>query len=71
MHSNVNLESVFGALGLLVAGFVLALLWLVFDLPSDTRCPALHVGESILPTHFIIGHRNSLLQRKTRFRLEP
>jgi hypothetical protein len=71
MSSNVNLESVVGALGLLGAGFILTLLWLVFDLPSDTRCPALLVGESLLPTRFIIGHENSLLHRRTRFRLEP
>lgn len=71
MHSNVNLESVVGALGLLGAGFVLALLGLVFDLPSNSRCPARLVGESMLPTRFIIGHENSLFHRKPRFRPEP
>jgi hypothetical protein len=44
---------------------------LVFDLPPDARGPALLVNESMLPTRFMIGHENSLLHRKTWFRLEP
>jgi hypothetical protein len=42
---------------------------LVFDLPVDVREPRLliHEGESI--THFIIGHENSPLHKKTAFQL--
>jgi hypothetical protein len=42
---------------------------LVFDLPADARSPTLLINESDLPTHFIIGHENSLLHKKTEFRL--
>jgi len=44
---------------------------LVFDLPADAREPALLINESDLPTRFIIGHENSLLHKKTEFRLSP
>jgi hypothetical protein len=44
---------------------------LVFDLPPDARAPALLVNEAIFPTRFIIGHENSPLHKKTKFRLEP
>ena len=41
----------------------------VFDLPADIQNPTLliHEGESV--THFVIGHENSLLHRKTRFQI--
>jgi hypothetical protein len=42
---------------------------LVFDLPADARDPVLLVNESDLPTHFIIGHENSPLHKKTEFKL--
>jgi hypothetical protein len=42
---------------------------LVFDLPADARAPALLINESDLPTRFIIGHENSLLHKKTEFKL--
>lgn len=42
---------------------------LVFDLPADARDPVLLINESDLPTHFIIGHENSLLHKKTEFKL--
>ena len=29
------------------------------------------LNESSLPTRFIIGHENSLLHRRTKFRIEP
>ncbi len=42
---------------------------LVFDLPADAPAPRLliHEGETI--THFIIGHENSPLHKKTEFQL--
>ena len=42
---------------------------LVFDLPADIKNPTLliHEGESL--THFVIGHENSLLHKKTRFQI--
>ncbi|HMF54964.1 MAG TPA: hypothetical protein VK619_01275 [Pyrinomonadaceae bacterium] len=43
---------------------------LVFDLPADARGARLLVNESDLPTHFIIGHENSPLHKKTEFTLE-
>lgn len=42
---------------------------LVFDLPADARDTRLLVNESDLPTHFIIGHENSPLHKKTEFKL--
>lgn len=44
---------------------------LVFDLPEGARGLTLLLNESGLPTRFIIGHENSLLHHKTRFKLEP
>ncbi len=44
---------------------------LVFDLPADATNPQLLINEADLPTHFIIGHENSPLHKKTRFKLEP
>lgn len=44
---------------------------LVFDLPPGVREPVLLVNESSLPTRFIIGHENSLLHGRTKFRVEP
>lgn len=42
---------------------------LVFDLPADISNPTLLLNENAWLTHFIIGHENSLLHKKTRFRL--
>lgn len=42
---------------------------LVFELPTDAREPILLINESDLPTRFIIGHENSLLHKKTEFKL--
>ncbi|HZT58531.1 MAG TPA: hypothetical protein VFA21_07900 [Pyrinomonadaceae bacterium] len=42
---------------------------LVFDLPPDAGDPVLLINESDLPTHFIIGHENSPLHKKTEFKL--
>jgi hypothetical protein len=42
---------------------------LVFDLPADARDPVLLLNESAPETHFIIGHENSLLHKKTEFKL--
>lgn len=42
---------------------------LVFDLPNDARDPVLLLNESSPETHFIIGHENSLLHKKTEFKL--
>ena len=42
---------------------------LVFDLPANARAERLLVNESDLPTHFIIGHENSPLHKKTEFKL--
>ena len=42
---------------------------LVFDLPADASDPVLLINESDLPTRFIIGHENSLLHKKTEFKL--
>ena len=41
----------------------------VFDLPADIKNPTLliHEGESL--THFVIGHENSPLHKKTRFQI--
>ena len=43
---------------------------LVFDLPEDARSPVLLINESDPPTRFIIGHENSPLHAKTKFRLD-
>ena len=42
---------------------------MVFDLPADIKNPTLliHEGESL--THFVIGHENSFLHKKTRFQI--
>jgi hypothetical protein len=42
---------------------------LVFDLPSEARSPILLINESSPETHFIIGHENSPLHKKTEFKL--
>jgi hypothetical protein len=42
---------------------------LAFDLPPDAGDPVLLINESDLPTHFIIGHENSPLHKKTEFKL--
>jgi hypothetical protein len=42
---------------------------LVFDLPSDASAPVLLVNEDSPETRFIIGHENSLLHKKTEFKL--
>jgi len=42
---------------------------LVFDLPPDSNNLTLLINESDLPTHFIIGHENSPLHKKTEFKL--
>jgi hypothetical protein len=43
----------------------------VGELPEDASNPILLLNESILPTRFIIGHENSFLHGKTKFRLDP
>jgi hypothetical protein len=40
-----------------------------FDLPWDIKNPTLLINESDWVTHFIIGHENSPLHKKTRFQL--
>lgn len=40
---------------------------LVFDLPADARTPTLLIQEGDLVTHFLIGHENSPLHKKTKF----
>jgi hypothetical protein len=42
---------------------------LVFDLPPDAGDAVLLVNESSPETRFIIGHENSLLHKKTEFKL--
>jgi hypothetical protein len=42
---------------------------LVFDLPADVKNPALLIREGELVTHFVIGHENSLLHKKTRLKI--
>ncbi|MBA2338904.1 MAG: DUF4352 domain-containing protein [Pyrinomonadaceae bacterium] len=44
---------------------------LAFDLPVETKDAQLLINEGELVTHFIIGHENSFLHKKTEFRLEP
>ena len=41
----------------------------VFDLPADIRNPTLLMNEGEWVTHLIIGHENSPLHKKTRFKL--
>jgi hypothetical protein len=41
----------------------------VFDLPGDAHNPTLLINEGEWLTHFIIGHENSLLHKKTKFQL--
>ncbi len=41
----------------------------VFDLPEDIQSPTLLIHEGGPETHFIIGHENSLLHKKTRFQI--
>jgi len=41
----------------------------VFDLPADAKASTLLVNEGEWETHFVIGHENSPLHRKTRFQL--
>lgn len=42
---------------------------LVFDLPPNVSTPTLLINEGEWLTHFIIGHENSPLHKKTRFQL--
>jgi|SRR5882724_5965257 len=42
---------------------------LVFDLPAAVRNPTLLIREGELRTHFVIGHENSPLHKKTRFQI--
>ena len=42
---------------------------LVFDLPPEVTKPTLLINEGEWLTHFIIGHENSPLHKKTRFQL--
>lgn len=41
----------------------------VFDLPADIRNPTMLINEGESLTHFVIGHENSLLHKKTRFQI--
>jgi len=41
----------------------------VFDLPADIQSPTLLIHEGGPETHFVIGHENSLLHRKTKFQI--
>ncbi|HZE69481.1 MAG TPA: hypothetical protein VE135_08175 [Pyrinomonadaceae bacterium] len=41
----------------------------MFDLPADVQHPALLMQEGEWLTHFVIGHENSPLHKKTRFQL--
>jgi hypothetical protein len=40
-----------------------------FDLPADAKNATLLINEGEWITHFVIGHENSLLHRKTRFQI--
>lgn len=42
---------------------------IVFDLPSDIKNPTLLLKEGESLTHFVIGHENSPLHKKTRFQI--
>lgn len=41
----------------------------VFDLPPDIQHPTLLIREGEAVTHFVIGHENSFLHKKTRFQI--
>ena len=43
---------------------------LAFDLPEGAQGPTLLINEADLPTRFIIGHENSPLHKRVRFRLD-
>ncbi|MEP6818023.1 MAG: hypothetical protein ABJA18_00725 [bacterium] len=42
---------------------------LAFDLPADIKNPTLLIREGESLTHFVIGHENSFLHKKTRFQI--
>ena len=42
---------------------------LVFDLPPNIKNPTLLIREGESATHFVIGHENSFLHKKTRFQV--
>jgi len=42
---------------------------LVFDLPADIKNSTLLIQEGESLTHFVIGHENSFLHKKTRFQI--
>ena len=42
---------------------------LVFDLPADIKSPTLLIREGEFVTHLVIGHENSPLHKKMRFRI--
>ena len=42
---------------------------LAFDLPADIKGPTLLIREGESVTHFVIGHENSFLHKKTRFQI--
>ena len=42
---------------------------LVFDLPDNVKSATLLIREGEFETHFVIGHENSFLHRKTRFQI--
>ena len=42
----------------------------VFDLPADVKSATLLINESDFVTHFIIGHENSPLHKKTSFQID-
>ena len=42
---------------------------LAFDLPTDIKNPTLLIREGESVTHFVIGHENSFLHKKTRFQI--
>jgi hypothetical protein len=42
---------------------------LVFDLPENIKSPTLLIQEGESLTHFVIGHENSFLHKKTRFQI--
>jgi len=43
---------------------------IAFDLPPDTKPTVLLINEGEWETHFVIGHENSPLHRKTKFLVE-
>jgi hypothetical protein len=43
---------------------------LVFDLPTDARAAKLLINEGEWITHFVIGHENSPLHKKTSFEID-